>query len=263
MTWSFTWSSNASLLAFLGGLLVGAVAVTRMFCLGKITGISGIFGELVKFSFEFSEDRGYRFTFIFSLILGGFLSTIFFPDCFENWDGVPLYRLILGGILVGVGTALGNGCTSGHGVCGISSFRIRSLIATCTFMFSGVLTAVFTNTSSLLPTFQNTLPLSFSAIFAICCLLVCAVFVIAARHFVLNRGFLSSKSQLSFLAEFITGLIFAFGMAISNMTKLSATIAFLNITDFNPALAFVMMGAIGLTAPFFYLIYKIDDPLLM
>lgn len=82
---SFTWSTNASVLALFGGFLVGGVAIVRLFTLGKVTGISGIFGGLLMNDSKHDrEDKLYRFAFVASLIAGGYACTKVFPDCFEG-----------------------------------------------------------------------------------------------------------------------------------------------------------------------------------
>ena len=156
VAWTFTWSTNASVLALLGGFIIGAVSVVRMYSLGKVTGISGIFGGFINIKSEFwNDDRLFRAVYTLAMVVGGIISSFVFEGCFEDWSEVPLYRLIIGGVLVGFGTTLGNGCTSGHGVCGLSSFRLRSLVATCTFMLAGALTATLSGTASYLPKFEK------------------------------------------------------------------------------------------------------------
>ena len=156
---SVTWQNNSSLLALLGGMLVGSVAATRLTLIGKITGISGIVNgssiyKLDKLPFE---ERVGKVLFVCGLSLGGLLCYYLLPQAFLDWSSVPLERPIVGGFLVGFGSAIGNGCTSGHGVCGISSMRVRSIVATGVFMTTGILTAIFTNSLRYFPEFDNSL----------------------------------------------------------------------------------------------------------
>ena len=123
--------------ASLGGVLIGLAAILLMVSLGRIAGIAGICGGLATSD---KGDRSWRFFFLLGLIgaplcLGLVKSDLIRSDFTVSW---PL--IVMGGILVGVGTTLGNGCTSGHGVCGNARFSARSFIATLTFMGFGILT---------------------------------------------------------------------------------------------------------------------------
>lgn len=254
-SWTFTWSTNASVLALLGGLLIGCVAALRMLTLGRVTGISGIFGELV--TFVASDDSLFRFTFVAGLLVGGAVSSIVFKGCYDDWSGVPLVRILIGGFLVGFGTSLGSGCTSGHGVCGLGSLRLRSLVAVGTFMTTGIITATVAGTADYLAPFENTLTLSSASIFAFVCMFVCALLGVLSYH--IPAG---NKKLWVITIEAASGLFFAFALAISNMTKLGATLAFLDLKRFNPALMFVMGGAILVTFLSFRSIYKLAFPVI-
>jgi uncharacterized membrane protein YedE/YeeE len=117
--------------SLVGGLLIGVGAVMLMLFLGRIAGISGIVGGLLGFD---RRESGWRLAFVAGLIAGplvvgltkGALPVI-------TVDASPLF-VLAGGVLVGVGTRLGNGCTSGHGVCGLARLSARSLVATIVFM---------------------------------------------------------------------------------------------------------------------------------
>ncbi|WP_016943402.1 YeeE/YedE family protein [Dickeya zeae] len=121
-----------------GGLLIGiAASVLVLFC-GRIAGISGILVGVLPEKGKIIEK--WRLAFLAGLILAPLLYTTFFhhPDVTLN-TSTP--GLLLAGFLVGVGTRLGSGCTSGHGVCGLSRFSVRSLVATLVFMLVGFATA--------------------------------------------------------------------------------------------------------------------------
>ncbi len=130
--WQWDWT-----MALSGGILIG-LAVTFMLLLqGRVTGISGIlYGTLIPRK----NDWDWRLCFVVGLIVGGLLLKWFEPETLENTVNYGPWRFALAGGLVGYGTLLGNGCTSGHGVCGISRFSLRSIVATLTFMAFGVLT---------------------------------------------------------------------------------------------------------------------------
>lgn len=124
--------------ALFGGLLIGLSAAVLMLGNGRIFGISGIIGGL------FNPQKGdvlWRVLIIGGLILGAFVAKNILgtPDLFTTRT---TFWLIIGGFLMGFGSRLGSGCTSGHGVCGISRFSMRSILATMTFMATGMI-AVF------------------------------------------------------------------------------------------------------------------------
>lgn len=117
----------------LGGSLIGLAAVMLMAGLGRIAGISGIFSAVI--SGEAVSERGWRLLFIVGLFIGTALTALFggFDADSIAFPGNPV-TTILGGLLVGAGTALGSGCTSGHGICGISRLSPRSITSTMIFM---------------------------------------------------------------------------------------------------------------------------------
>ena len=127
--------------AFAGGLLIGLSAVIMLLFNGRITGISGILDGIVINSK--SGDRVWRICFLLGLALGGFLFKLIMPDSFIPRDGFSLVLLVTGGFIVGVGTRMGSGCTSGHGICGIARFSQRSILATVIFMVTGGITVYF------------------------------------------------------------------------------------------------------------------------
>jgi uncharacterized membrane protein YedE/YeeE len=124
--------------AFAGGLLIGLSAIIMLLFNGQITGISGIMDGIVTSSK--SGDRVWRVYFLLGLGLGGYLFKLIMPDSFIPRDGFSLVLLITGGFIVGIGTRMGSGCTSGHGICGIARFSRRSILATVIFMLTGAIT---------------------------------------------------------------------------------------------------------------------------
>ncbi len=131
---------NTYLLALLGGALIGLSVSLMLLWNGRVTGISGIvYGAAVK---PVQKDQAWRWSFIGGLLFGGLMLKFIYPTAFSEGLQTQSWTVPIAGLLVGFGTVLGNGCTSGHGVCGISRLSPRSLIATGTFIASGVL-AVF------------------------------------------------------------------------------------------------------------------------
>ena len=126
----------------LGGALIGLSAVLLMGGYGRIAGASGIFAGLL--TLNFNAEFSWRFIFIIGMLIGAAWSGLFFLDVSSlSFNGGPL-TTIAAGLLVGVGMVLGSGCTSGHGICGLSRFSTRSLAATCTFMAFAILTVFIT-----------------------------------------------------------------------------------------------------------------------
>lgn len=117
-----------------GGALIGLAAALFVLCNGRIAGISGLLGAVL----EGGEGRGEKALFLLGLLLAPLLWGLFAAlpriEFQSGWVG-----LLVAGLLVGLGTRYGSGCTSGHGVCGVSRLSPRSLVATLAFMASGFL----------------------------------------------------------------------------------------------------------------------------
>ncbi len=133
---SIDWLDFSPLPAFVGGLLIGSAAACLVLFTGRIAGISGILGGLFR---PQSGVIGWRLAFPAGLIAA--------PAVYRGLAALPEFRidagwgvLLTSGLLVGLGTRYGAGCTSGHGVCGLSRLSWRSLIAVITFMLAGFLT---------------------------------------------------------------------------------------------------------------------------
>lgn len=122
--------------SLLGGALIGLAAALLLLLNGRIAGVSGILGGLLE---RGAMDRGERIAFVGGLIAGPLLFALIMPRPTITID-VSVLTLIAAGLLVGYGTRLGGGCTSGHGVCGVARLSPRSLIATAVFMAVGIAT---------------------------------------------------------------------------------------------------------------------------
>ncbi|WP_375321130.1 YeeE/YedE family protein [Aliivibrio logei] len=120
-----------------GGILLGVSATLLLLLNGKIAGISGVLTGVIM---PKNQDYVWRVLFIVGMICGGVIGTYFLgaevPSEYSTTPGL----LIIAGILVGIGTRLGNGCTSGHGICGIGRLSIRSITATAIFMCVAAIT---------------------------------------------------------------------------------------------------------------------------
>ena len=125
--------------SLIGGLIIGVAVVLFFITTGRLAGISGIISNTL----ERNENKFSNLLFIIGLVLGP-LVFIFFSQndvVFKMTSSIPL--IIAGGLLVGLGTKIGRGCTSGHGICGISRFSTRSILATIIFMIFAMITVYF------------------------------------------------------------------------------------------------------------------------
>jgi uncharacterized protein len=124
--------------ALVGGALIGLSASLLLLFNGRIAGISGIAGGLL--SQRSRAELAWRITFMAGLVGGGFLLRALWPQTLGAAIAPGAAWAVAAGLLVGFGTRLGNGCTSGHGVCGVARGTTRSLVATLTFMATGAVT---------------------------------------------------------------------------------------------------------------------------
>lgn len=125
-------------LSTIGGALIGLSASLMLLVEGRIAGISGIVGGLFA---PKPGDIGWRVAFVLGLVLAGLGAVFVAPQLVSSELGRAPWTIVLAGLLVGVGTRIGNGCTSGHGVCGLSRMSPRSLASVLTFMTAGALVA--------------------------------------------------------------------------------------------------------------------------
>lgn len=127
--------------AAIGGALIGLSAVLLLLSTGRVAGISGIFSGLLNMR---GEDKGWRIAFLAGLILAPVIAGLVGygmspPSLPSNWTVI-----VVAGLLVGFGTRLGGGCTSGHGICGIAQLSPRSVAATVVFMMTAIATVAVT-----------------------------------------------------------------------------------------------------------------------
>ena len=125
--------------SLIGGLIIGFAVVLFFITTGRLAGISGI----VSSTLEKNENKFSNLLFIIGLVLGPLVFIFFSKNdvVFKMTSSIPL--IIVGGLLVGLGTKIGRGCTSGHGICGISRFSMRSIVATILFMIFAMITVFF------------------------------------------------------------------------------------------------------------------------
>jgi len=129
-------NTSIALLSLAGGALIGLAASLVLWTHGRVAGVSGIFGGLLG---RPPADLAFRVAFVLGLVAAGLGVALLLPELIPTTTpsvGVAA----VAGLVVGFGTRLGNGCTSGHGVCGVSRLAPRSIVATLTFMATGALT---------------------------------------------------------------------------------------------------------------------------
>jgi len=125
--------------SLIGGVLIGLSGGLLLLTGGRIAGISGIVGGLMA---PFESESPWRLAFVIGLLTASIAIFVSYPAAFTAAEQTPAVVLIAAGLLVGIGTRIGSGCTSGHGVCGIGRLSIRSLVATVTFIAAGVLSVI-------------------------------------------------------------------------------------------------------------------------
>jgi len=126
----------------LGGMVIGLSAALLMLARGRIAGISGIIEGVLR---PRPRELAWRLLFLAGIICGGLVLSFVMPERFVVDIGRTTPMIALAGVLVGVGTHIGCGCTSGHGICGISRFSVRSLVAVPTFMLTGAIVVWLVN----------------------------------------------------------------------------------------------------------------------
>lgn len=259
----------------LGGLILGTTTMAHFYVNKSVSGISGITSSFSNIS------NGFYFS---GLLTAGALLKKIKPEVFESSlivlsDSTSLQTYyIIGGFLVGFGTRLGNGCTSGHGLCGLGRMSPRSLAAVLTFMTSGAITSYIANETNLLPFLTNSLSNkdlinNNSTIYISSLSLLSSIFFLNALPYLLNKNqklsekfnftnikdyFLKNydnKNVKNYFFNYLLGIVFGFGLGISGMCNTDRVIKFLNFTSnsgWDPTLMSVLGVGCAITASGFY-----------
>ena len=246
--------------SLMGGLTLGVLVVGKLLISGNVLGISGAVRGIVE-----GDRTPWRVLFVSGLLVGGILLKFLLPTAFGVGLGnLPMARVALAGVLVGVGTSLGNGCTSGHGICGNARLSVRSFISTVTFMVFGALAASVLGTAGMEGVTQHGLVTAVEPDMNVMKLAsavlggaIAFVTTIASIAYAIK----SKKEEadrdgkialfLDDVAEFGIGLLFALGLGVSGMTqpeKVTGFLSFLTGT-WDPSLIFVMGGALLVALP--------------
>jgi len=246
-------SSTALEQAVIGGVVLGVSSSALMLLHARINGLSGIIKAVVQ---PGGED--WQLTYSLGLISGGWLVSKVFPALLpENTNEVPTSAtvVVIAGLLVGYGTKISGGCTSGHGLCGLSRWSPRSVVAVMTFMGSGAIAAYFARSpavqnfaATILPSVTMNSPLA---------LALPAISVLGISY--LYNSDVRAKERISkqspFLAHLVAigcSLTFSLGLAYSKMVDTNRVLNFLDFTNnepgWDPSLMGVMGGGVLVTA---------------
>lgn len=241
------------LVGLAGGAVLGLSVVGKYLITGRILGISGgIKGWLT------GDWKSWRVAFNGGLLLGAVIAGVITPGAFDVLPAsFTVERAALGGLLVGLGASLGNGCTSGHGICGNARLSFRSLAFTLLFMGSGALAATLSGSALALGIKQQAAPLVWSPSDVVLnqgtLLLAAACISVAGMGALAQQVQASSKKAVALLTELVCGCLFAFGLVYTGMVRPTKVAAFLSpaSASWDPTLMFVMGGALAVALPVF------------
>lgn len=256
--------------ALVGGGILGVATVGKLLLTGRILGISGALKGVV----ENGDLSPWRLSFLGGLVAAGVVDGIWDPNQIAE-PGVSLAKTVLAGLLVGAGSAMGNGCTSGHGICGNSRMSPRSMAYTGIFMVSGFIVASVFNTNgdlginsdfsaidNMVTPAAETLTrwLSIAGAATLGFLGIGQVASAASKK---NDGDKTKLHKtLDALAEALAGFTFGLGLTVSGMRRAAKVSGFLSATraSFDPSLMLVMGGAMALSIPGFAIANKKKAP---
>ena len=259
--------------AIIGGVIMSMASSLHLFLKGKITGISGTFFRAITLG-----DFAYNISFLSGMILMPSLLRAFTEESFYNRvfeepleyvTSLSIIGFIISGFLVGFGTKMANGCTSGHGVCGLPRLSKRSITAVLTFLAFGFLMATlryyatFLETDFILNEPEKVI-LSNDAIKIICIV----IFALCILTFIINVIYKIANQKTNEIKDisisFCVGILFSFGLVESGMIKRHLVLLFLSIgKDWDATLICVLGSAVGINLITFNLMLKkMDKPIL-
>jgi uncharacterized membrane protein YedE/YeeE len=239
-------------IAMAGGLVLGAMTVWKRLNTGTHLGVSGETKAAMS-----GRAKGSTFAFLLGLFAAGYMAPILFGKIYHPaMADAP--RAAIAGALVGLGTSIGCGCTSGHGISGIGRFNKRSMVFTCIFMAVGAVTVAATGTLDALHVSQAPRKYFFEVwrtsewqmtlawkVFAAGIAMQGALFALAKNE---GGGITPLVEKLSLASDHLSGFFFGLGLVLSGMTNPGKVAGFLAVTSWNawdPSLAFVMGGALS------------------
>lgn len=225
-----------------GGVILAASASSYLYFTGRITGISGMLGNLISPATK--NDEIWPACYFSGLLLSGFALKQHSLQYFNLDTNINPTVLILSGILVGFGTKLGNGCTSGHGLCGVARLSPRSVLATVTFISSAMISKfivnqVFLDKFSKVFEFVRIPDLLLSKVSPFTAT-ICSVFIartLFSRSSLLSNDITNFKTKfsdiLNYVVSFVSGFTFGLGLGVSGMTNSTRVHNFLDIFNTN------------------------------
>ena len=247
----------------IGGFFISLSSSIHLLLKGKITGYSGIFFNLIT-----GKDFLYNFCFLLGTLITPSYILLFNKSSFTNFENkeyfisdLNIFGFIFSGLLVGIGTKMGNGCTSGHGVCGIPRLSIRSIVAVCMFMITGITTSTlnsklnfFSYNSIEIPNIK--IPYLELIIFLFC--LICIILILIID----SKGIYAKKDLTDHIISFIVGILFAFGLIQSGMIGRHKVTGFLCLNSkWDYSLLFVLGSAVGFNLITFHYILNLRKPI--
>lgn len=239
--------------ALLGGACLGCASVSVLAQSGRVLGVSGIVRGAITRPREL-----WRWSFILGMLVASRAAANLHPSVFiAPTPAFTALRAALGGFSVGIGAALGNGCTSGHGICGCARLNVRSFVFISISMAAGVAASLSTSAAQVLPQPYGSTAVPSSLLRLSTCgaaaLLVVPPLLRWLSRFIGGdiRPQHAVAGQTALYAA--AGAEFALGLAVAGMTSSANVVAFLSpgTSAFDPALIFVMISAIGVAAPAF------------
>lgn len=237
----------------LGGVLLGLSSSFYLRATGRMAGMS----SFVDTALTKVHGNFYAYVYLAGLFTSGALLYKYDPSIFGGVQNSSLTStgFAVAGILTGFGTRMGNGCTSGHGICGLPRLSVRSLVAVCSFMFTGAVAAYFSRVYDVSSQLHyahkqqqvSSEPFSWFITVGIVVLLVQALYINFGRAYKLEVS-LNVENIKDYVFSFISALLFGLGLGISGMCDSARVIGFLDFSrpeGFDPSLMAVMGGGVA------------------
>ena len=253
---------STALNSILGGLLIGIASTLHLYLNGKITGISGSIFKCITL-----KNFNYNFSFLLGMVIisvymkyYNFNNGKFFEYESKFISDLSLLGFIIAGFLVGFGAKMANGCTSGHGICGLPRFSKRSFVAIGLFMIFGGIVSTTRYYFPILKPFFTPINIwnHYSSIYYYMLIFFIACFLILVLNCLRKKG---KEDLRDIIIAFIVGCIFSYGLIQSGMLKRHTIIEFLTISKiWNMQLVYVLGTAVGFNVLSFRFVLKKTKP---
>ena len=252
---------NQYMYPLIGGILISISSSVNLYLKGRITGFSGALYAVVNETKNF-----WRWSLLLGLITSTLVCKINYPYLFDSKDQFATefncYTAVIAGLLIGFGTKLANGCTSGHGVCGLPRFSIRSYVSVFIFTITAIGTSTLRYYYPFLVNKLNIELIHESELFLYCCLAsALVVTVIMLIYSILNYSKDQNRIFSDFIVSYFVGFLFGCGLSVSGMIKRSKVLGFLVASsNWDPTLLILLVTTVGINKITFYLILKTERP---